>query len=226
MLTEAGEALTGATPARLRTFPAEQSPAVADGAADGVARESDTPVWDAEHRELRVANRSSSATRCPAPARSRSWRRFRRRAGRRQSTTPCRRTRSRTKKAGVSRHDQNLNANQRITLIRFGGDGSGERVLWELVNRGARSHPRGRPGRPPDPDYLRRRPARAECGTLARTQAKSKPSPGSISACRRFTVYQKGPSSEDVPEKALATPMARFLSPTGRDYYLAGGCQL
>ncbi len=146
VLTEAGEALTGATPARLRTFPAEQSPAVADGAADGVARESDTPVWDAEHRELRVREQVVKRYKVPCPGQESILAAFQEEGWPPANDDPLPPHPEQDQRRRLRNTIQNLNANQRITLIRFGGDGSGERVLWELVNRGALRPPRGRPG--------------------------------------------------------------------------------
>ena len=58
--------------------------------------------------------------------------RFRKRAGRRQSMIPCRRCLI-TCRNVASNTIKCLNQNQAAALICFRGDGTGQRVLWELV---------------------------------------------------------------------------------------------
>ena len=113
MLTEAGKALTGATPARLRTFPAEQSPAVADGAANGVARESDTPVWDAEHRQLRVREQVVKRDKVPCPGQESILAAFQEEGWPPGNRRPPAAAPGAGPKGRIRNTIQNLNANQR-----------------------------------------------------------------------------------------------------------------
>ena len=207
-------------------FPPNNRPQLPMVPPTALRGESDTPVWDAEHRELRVREQVVKRYKVPCPGQESILAAFQEEGWPPAIDDPLPPHPEQDQRRRLRNTIQNLNANQRITLIRFGGDGSGERVLWELVNRVRPGPPAAGPGG---------RLTRIICGggLLAQSaehwpeaQAKSKPSPGSISACRRFTVYQKGPSSETSQRRHWQRQWPASSAPTGRDYYLAGGCQL
>jgi hypothetical protein len=147
VLTEAGHALREATPAQLRPFPAQLSPGVAVNPRDGAARESDTPVWDAEYRELRVRGHVVKQFRVPSPGQESILAAFQEDGWPAAIDDPLPPQPEQDTKRRLRNTIQNLNANQRIRLIRFHGDGSGERVLWELLANPSTPRPsRGRNG--------------------------------------------------------------------------------
>jgi hypothetical protein len=140
MLTASGEALNDVGPAPLRAFSAEPSPGVAAIAGDGAAGENDTPVWDAACRELRLRGQIVKRFKVPSPIQESILAAFEEEGWPAAIDDPLPPHPEQDQRRRLRNTIQNLNTNQRVPLIHFRGDGSGERVLWELGHRRDRRH--------------------------------------------------------------------------------------
>jgi hypothetical protein len=131
VLTAAGVVMAGGEVAQPSALVATE-PAERDGAA-GADRSKGIPSWDAERRILRLGGCIVKRFKVPSPTQQAILTAFQEEGWPPAIDDPLPPHVEQDPKRRLRNTVQSLNANQKNSLLHFRGDGSGERVLWELV---------------------------------------------------------------------------------------------
>ena len=138
-----------ATEAGLRAAAPSGEPAVAsDWASEPVlqlgggaaARDGLTPCWDDQRRILRLGDRIVKHFRVPSPSQEAILRAFEEERWPAAIDDPLPPQPGQDAKRRLRATLQSLNGSQNERLVRFRGDGSGERIVWELTSDALQRH--------------------------------------------------------------------------------------
>jgi hypothetical protein len=136
VLTDAGLAMLGRAPAKDRTCAlADFVPVSADrnGRSQNGTQEAALPNWDPHSRTFRVGEHLVKRFRVPSPNQEAVLDAFQEESWPTSIDDPLPPVPYHHPKRRLRDTIKCLNLNQAARLIRFRGDGTGERVLWELV---------------------------------------------------------------------------------------------
>ena len=101
------------------------------------------PVWDSRRRVLRVAGCLVKQFRVPSPGQEAILSAFEEEAWPASIDDPLPPVHDQDSKQRLRHTIRALNANQKEPLIQFHGDGTGQRILWELTDRRPRQETEG-----------------------------------------------------------------------------------
>ncbi len=133
VLTEAGARLAKTPNLQPRSFPVMQSAAANRISGDNIDHIQNVPCWDADRRILRMDCCIVKQFKVPSPCQEAILTAFEEDGWPAGVDDPLPPQAQQDPKRRLRNTIQSLNANQKSPLIHFRGDGSGQRILWELT---------------------------------------------------------------------------------------------
>jgi hypothetical protein len=133
VLTEAGAQLADADSPQPPSFPPDRPSGVNRMSGDNIARVSSMPSWDHDRRILRLDNCIIKQFKVPSPSQEAILSAFEEEGWPAAIDDPLPPRSELDQKRRLRNTIQSLNANQKSPLLHFHGDGSGERIVWEMT---------------------------------------------------------------------------------------------
>ena len=135
MLTEAGVRLAATEGPQPPPFPPDEPPPARqrEKPSDHAHRAACVPLWDRDRRVLRVDGGVVKQFKVPSPSQEAILAAFEEEGWPPAIDDPLPPQPEQDSKHRLRNTIQSLNANQKLPLLHFRGDGSGQRILWELT---------------------------------------------------------------------------------------------
>jgi hypothetical protein len=133
VLTETGVRLAATQDPQPPSFPPNQPTAANRMPGDNIDRVQCVPSWDHDRRVLRMDGCIVKQFKVPSPSQEAILTAFEEEGWPAAIDDPLSPQAEQDQKRRLRNTIQSLNANQKSSLLRFRGDGSGERILWELM---------------------------------------------------------------------------------------------
>ena len=132
VLTAAGAQLAGGSDMQPRVVQPNRLPDEHLRLVSGHSRGAGVPSWDGTQRILRVDGQVVKRFKVPSPAQEAILGSFEEEGWPRAIDDPLPPQPEQDTKHRLRNTLERLNANQKNPLLRFGGDGSGERIIWQF----------------------------------------------------------------------------------------------